>query len=205
MTPLFWTLYKMLIFSFFFSLSYIKKMDTSSFISDVTFSKPIELDLAFLGKYQSSFLSDKSPTVQSPIETRSHSNNESPTKEEGPKRFKRVLKATRNLLVKYWFLLGLLIAILLAWRFPDVARKGGYLRAEWSIKWGNTETKQRIIITLTIYNYRCCHHHFLYFRNIVTHKNIGPDFYQSSLTFINTNNQSCLDPFLYIWSCLVLF
>ncbi|CAO3609774.1 unnamed protein product [Cunninghamella blakesleeana] len=41
-----------------------------------------------------------------------------------------------QLLVKYWFLLGLLFVIILAWQFPDVARKGGYLRAEWSIKWG---------------------------------------------------------------------
>ncbi|CAO3592225.1 unnamed protein product [Absidia cylindrospora] len=40
------------------------------------------------------------------------------------------------LLSKYWFLLGLAIAIILAWQFPDVAKKGGYIRAEWSVKWG---------------------------------------------------------------------
>ncbi|KAI8337987.1 SBF-like CPA transporter family-domain-containing protein [Chlamydoabsidia padenii] len=40
------------------------------------------------------------------------------------------------LLSKYWFLLGLAIAIVLAWQFPDVAKKGGYIRAEWSVKWG---------------------------------------------------------------------
>ncbi|KAI8065249.1 SBF-like CPA transporter family-domain-containing protein [Gongronella butleri] len=39
-------------------------------------------------------------------------------------------------LVKYWFLLGLAIAIILAWQFPNVAKKGGYIRAEWTIKWG---------------------------------------------------------------------
>ncbi|KAF7732092.1 hypothetical protein EC973_006347 [Apophysomyces ossiformis] len=42
----------------------------------------------------------------------------------------------KELLKKYWFLLGLLFVIILAWKFPDVARKGGYVRAEWSIKWG---------------------------------------------------------------------
>ncbi|KAI8079774.1 SBF-like CPA transporter family-domain-containing protein [Halteromyces radiatus] len=41
-----------------------------------------------------------------------------------------------TLLSKYWFLLGLAIAIILAWQFPNVAKKGGYLRAEWTIKWG---------------------------------------------------------------------
>lgn len=40
------------------------------------------------------------------------------------------------LFLKYWFLLGLLVAIVLAVKFPDVARKGGYIRAEWTIKWG---------------------------------------------------------------------
>ncbi|KAI9273724.1 putative sodium bile acid cotransporter [Sporodiniella umbellata] len=40
------------------------------------------------------------------------------------------------MLIKYWFLLGLLIAIILAIQFPNVARKGGYIKAEWTIKWG---------------------------------------------------------------------
>lgn len=120
-------------------------MDASSFISDVTFAKPFELDLSYLGKYQSSFLSDNSPTVQAPIERSelpSKEQEQEPKKTRLKKRLSSVLKITKNLLVKYWFLLGLLIAILLAWRFPDVARKGGYLRAEWSIKWGNTNNKQ---------------------------------------------------------------
>lgn len=38
--------------------------------------------------------------------------------------------------------MGLVIAIILAWRFPNVGRKKGVIRAEWSIKWG----KQRIMI-----------------------------------------------------------
>ncbi|KAI9019273.1 putative sodium bile acid cotransporter [Phycomyces nitens] len=37
---------------------------------------------------------------------------------------------------KYWFILGLGVSIGLAAYFPDVGRKGGYIRAEWSIKWG---------------------------------------------------------------------
>lgn len=41
-----------------------------------------------------------------------------------------------GLLKKYWFLLGLAIAIVLATQFPNVARKNGYIHAEWTIKWG---------------------------------------------------------------------
>lgn len=37
---------------------------------------------------------------------------------------------------KYWFLLGLIIVIGLAYLFPDVGKTGGYIRAEWSVKWG---------------------------------------------------------------------
>lgn len=43
-----------------------------------------------------------------------------------------------QLLKKYWFLLGLAIAIILATQVPDVARKDGYIHAEWSIKWGKS-------------------------------------------------------------------
>lgn len=48
-----------------------------------------------------------------------------------------------KLLKKYWFLLGLFVAIILAWAFPTVARKGGYIHAEWSIKWGSYAIKKR--------------------------------------------------------------
>lgn len=58
-----------------------------------------------------------------------------------PNRFKTFAISTKtflwSLFVKYWFLLGLLVAIILAIQFPNVARKGGYIRAEWTIKWGN--------------------------------------------------------------------
>ena len=37
---------------------------------------------------------------------------------------------------KYWFLLGLILVIGLAYLFPDVGKTGGYIRAEWSVKWG---------------------------------------------------------------------
>ncbi|RUO96924.1 SBF-like CPA transporter family-domain-containing protein [Jimgerdemannia flammicorona] len=39
-------------------------------------------------------------------------------------------------LYKHWFLLGLGLAIGLARAFPTVGKKGGPIRAEWSIKWG---------------------------------------------------------------------
>jgi sodium/bile acid cotransporter 7 len=55
-------------------------------------------------------------------------------------RYKSILKSIKKtgwaLFVKYWFLLGLLVSIILAIFFPNVARKGGYIRAEWTIKWG---------------------------------------------------------------------
>lgn len=57
--------------------------------------------------------------------------------------FKEIMKSTKRtawaLFLKYWFLLGLLIAIILAIQFPNVARKGGYIRAEWTIKWGKLQ------------------------------------------------------------------
>lgn len=60
-------------------------------------------------------------------------------------KFKSILASVRRiswaLFVKYWFLLGLLVAIVFAILFPNVARKGGYIRAEWSIKWGMTNCK----------------------------------------------------------------
>lgn len=56
---------------------------------------------------------------------------------------KNYLQKTKNvslqLLKKYWFLLGLAIAIILATQVPDVARKDGYIHAEWSIKWGESK------------------------------------------------------------------
>ncbi|KAI7900584.1 SBF-like CPA transporter family-domain-containing protein [Cokeromyces recurvatus] len=57
---------------------------------------------------------------------------------ERPKRkwLIKIKMSAWSLFVKYWFLLGLMIAILLAVFFPNVARKGGYIRAEWTIKWG---------------------------------------------------------------------
>lgn len=59
---------------------------------------------------------------------------------EPESRFKTIARSVKttswNLFVKYWFLLGLLVAIIFAIFFPNVARKGGYIRAEWSIKWG---------------------------------------------------------------------
>jgi hypothetical protein len=34
------------------------------------------------------------------------------------------------------FLMGLGIVIVLAWRFPGIAKKDGVIHSEWSIKWG---------------------------------------------------------------------
>jgi solute carrier family 10 (sodium/bile acid cotransporter), member 7 len=37
---------------------------------------------------------------------------------------------------RYWFLIGLAVSIVLAYCLPDVARTGGLIRAEWTVKWG---------------------------------------------------------------------
>ncbi|KAL9557649.1 hypothetical protein MBANPS3_001263 [Mucor bainieri] len=120
-----------------------------SFTSDVTFStltRPFELQLSHLGKTKSGSFSIKSETSLAlpPIETRTSSSSscnsiDEPTDQEESK-LKKTLNRTKSIaksaFLKYWFLLGLVIAILLAWQFPNVGRKGGYIRAEWSIKWG---------------------------------------------------------------------
>ncbi|KAG2206772.1 hypothetical protein INT47_003714 [Mucor saturninus] len=102
--------------------------EASSFASDVTFSKPFQQQKSHLGKQQSTSFSDTTESISSP-------NNVQP-KEEQPDKLKRAKVMFKNAFLKYWFLLGLVIAIILAWRFPDVGRKNGYIRAEWSIKWG---------------------------------------------------------------------
>ncbi|CAF3923980.1 unnamed protein product [Rotaria sordida] len=37
---------------------------------------------------------------------------------------------------KYWFLIGLLLSILIAYIFPNVGKTGGYIRSEWTVKYG---------------------------------------------------------------------
>jgi len=37
---------------------------------------------------------------------------------------------------KYWFIIGLILSIIVAYLFPNVGKTGGYIRSEWSIKWG---------------------------------------------------------------------
>ncbi|GAA5857328.1 hypothetical protein JCM9279_000298 [Rhodotorula babjevae] len=52
-------------------------------------------------------------------------------------RGRRVWNATRRvlgLLIDQWFLIGIGVFIVLAWRFPNVARQGGLMHAEWSIR-----------------------------------------------------------------------
>ncbi|GAA5931466.1 hypothetical protein JCM3775_006862 [Rhodotorula graminis] len=52
-------------------------------------------------------------------------------------RGRRVWNATKRvlgLLVDQWFLIGIGVFIVLAWRFPNVARQGGVIQSEWSIR-----------------------------------------------------------------------
>jgi sodium/bile acid cotransporter 7 len=87
-----------------------------------------------------------SPSQQHQRKTQSIYTDKSATiAEDQPNKFKAFAIAFKkkvwSLFVKYWFLLGLLVAIVLAIEFPNVARKGGYIRAEWTIKWGKKKRK----------------------------------------------------------------
>ena len=110
--------------------------EASSFASDVTFAKPFQQQKSHLGKQQSTLFSERS-TVDSIGEP------------EEKKKFihvKKIGSFLKALFLKYWFLLGLVVVILLAWRFPNVARKKGHIRAEWSIKWGKLSLYSHYII-----------------------------------------------------------
>lgn len=94
---------------------------SSSFNSDATFNKP-PIAKSQLNKVSTPSFSEKSETIASPSKSRVC--------------FQKTISILKSALKKYWFLLGLAFVIILAWLFPDVSRKGGYIRAEWSIKWG---------------------------------------------------------------------
>lgn len=102
--------------------------EASSFASDVTFSKPFQQQKSHLGKQQSTSFSNRSESI---IEK-----EEETIKKKKLINFKKIGSFTKSVFLKYWFLLGLAVVIILAWRFPNVARRRGYIRAEWSIKWG---------------------------------------------------------------------
>ncbi|KAG2210401.1 hypothetical protein INT46_004027 [Mucor plumbeus] len=95
----------------------------SSFASAVTIPNSASADIARKKILTPSIYTEKSATITEP-----------------ENKFKLFAISAKKklwaLFVKYWFLLGLLVAIILAIFFPNVARKGGYIRAEWSIKWG---------------------------------------------------------------------
>jgi solute carrier family 10 (sodium/bile acid cotransporter), member 7 len=51
-------------------------------------------------------------------------------------KFRRYLKLTVAYILAQWLVLGLGLAILLAWAFPSVGKTGGAIRAEYTVKWG---------------------------------------------------------------------
>ncbi|KAG2220281.1 hypothetical protein INT45_009896 [Circinella minor] len=101
---------------------------TSSFASDATVHKggngsspsPLSQKPSFPPSYD-----DKSVTIAPP-----------PNSADRKEKLSKAKSLFFTLLKKYWFLLGLAFVIVLGYVVPDVARKGGYIRAEWSIKWG---------------------------------------------------------------------
>ncbi|GJN91063.1 hypothetical protein Rhopal_004078-T1 [Rhodotorula paludigena] len=46
-----------------------------------------------------------------------------------------VKRAFEFVFIEQWFLVGIGVVIVLAWRFPNVARQGGIIEAEWSIRY----------------------------------------------------------------------
>ncbi|KAI9303970.1 SBF-like CPA transporter family-domain-containing protein [Cunninghamella echinulata] len=60
------------------------------------------------------------------------------TKESSPPltRIQKFKKTAWRLFVQYWFLLGLSIAIGLAWAFPTVGKTNGSIQAQYTVKWG---------------------------------------------------------------------
>lgn len=185
-----------------------------SFTSDVTFStftRPFELQLSHLGKTRSSSISTKSETIRARPTERNitdveHDNDQEESKLK--KTLNRAQSIAKSAFLKYWFLLGLAIAILLAWQFPNVGRKGGYIRAEWSIKWGKCVYHGDIYIYLktddnvVILRRRC--HYLSYIRSVVTYKDISPDFTSSPVAFTDTNHQSHHHSIFCIWTCIAI-
>ncbi|KAG8834883.1 hypothetical protein FRC17_006628 [Serendipita sp. 399] len=51
-------------------------------------------------------------------------------------RWRRWGKAVVDYCLDQWLIFGLGLAILLAWAFPSVGKTGGYIRAEYTVKWG---------------------------------------------------------------------
>lgn len=185
-----------------------------SFTSDVTFAtftKPFELQLSHLGKTQSSSSSANSETIKTPPVERNITDVEHHKDQEESKQNKTLNRAqciAKSAFLKYWFLLGLGISILLAWKCPNVARKGGYIRAEWSIKWGKCVYNSNIYIymktddNVIILRRRC--YYLSHIRSIVTYKDISPDFTSSSITFTDTNHQSHHHSIFCIWTCIAI-
>ncbi|KAI9263124.1 SBF-like CPA transporter family-domain-containing protein [Phascolomyces articulosus] len=101
---------------------------TSSFTSDATVHKggngsassPLSQKPSFPPSYD-----DKSVTIAPP-----------PKSMVMKEKLRKAKSIFLVLLKKYWFLVGLAFVITMAYACPDVARKGGYIHAEWSIKWG---------------------------------------------------------------------
>ena len=74
----------------------------------------------------SNTISDKTSALHTPM-----------TRKQKLRKFgKKTQTVARSLFKRYWFLVGLAFVIMLAILVPNVARQQGYIRAEWTIKWG---------------------------------------------------------------------
>ncbi|KAI9492199.1 SBF-like CPA transporter family-domain-containing protein [Zychaea mexicana] len=104
---------------------------TSSFASDATVHKggngsspsPLSQKPSFPPSYDDD--DDKSVTIAPP-----------PRSAAVKEKLRKAKAYSLVMLKKYWFLVGLAFVICLGYACPDIARKGGYIRAEYSIKWG---------------------------------------------------------------------
>ncbi|KAL0092412.1 SBF-like CPA transporter family-domain-containing protein [Phycomyces blakesleeanus] len=56
--------------------------------------------------------------------------------EQQSSKYKILFEKAKVLYFRYWFLLGLAIAIGLAWAFPQVGKSHGSIQAQYTVKWG---------------------------------------------------------------------
>lgn len=80
--------------------------------------------------------SASSKSSQTATQTDNHIEESEQNEAPKPSKAARFKKFAKTFFKQYWFLMGLAIVIVLAWRFPGVAKKDGVIHSEWSIKWG---------------------------------------------------------------------
>ncbi|BGP48822.1 LRR receptor-like serine/threonine-protein kinase RGI2 [Rhodotorula kratochvilovae] len=71
---------------------------------------------------------------EQPVEPAGNMRKEEETPVSRGQRVGKAALRVLNILIDQWFLIGIGVFIVLAWAFPNVARQGGIIQAEWSIR-----------------------------------------------------------------------